>query len=581
MRKMILVTLFILLTAGFASSLTISSVSIPSSVTQGSSFTISASLTASDVASTSVTLSGSPLDSELSCTPTGSQTVSTASGSGTASWSCTANTIGVYNNQLTISASGVDGSGTTKSDSTLTGTEVVAGAGSPALTINAVLSGESCTCCSGNWNVATIVVSNPGSADAESVDVTWDYHDYGSEAFPTFSCPAHLIGTLEAGGTRTISCTSTRTTYTGNRYIDLWVNGTGVSDFTGKMGAYVNVNTSCYTPPGSDPPAADGPSAPSPTWTIALSPSSATLDPGMSKTISVEIKNTGTLQVSGVTVTATSSCATITPESFPLGNVAGGASVSYSAKVRLSSSAATGSTCYVDFNAAPTSGSSRTTSFAVTVRGTTTTTTTTTTDTSGNETPSEPATREDALAEIEDLNITIAEVEATIEAARGSNANITDAFDKLNQAKDLMARANDALEDGDYDTAVSLVAQAEALLNEATAAATPAEKFRTASLSGAVSLVTRVIMALVALSAVLGAVYYVAPKLAKEIKTRTKGGFRFTPRDQGKQLDLLMTEIKDKVIKPTKPKTEPKKECVKETKKQVKKQTKKGKKKAK
>jgi len=112
MNKKIIIALVAVFTVLFsanialAGSLSIASITIPSSTNQGDGFTLSASISGSDATSISGTLS---LPSGITCSPTGSQSISLgSSNTGTTSWSCTGNVAGDYTNKITVSISGTD-----------------------------------------------------------------------------------------------------------------------------------------------------------------------------------------------------------------------------------------------------------------------------------------------------------------------------------------------------------------------------------------------------------------------------------------------------------------------------------------
>ncbi|MBI4895729.1 MAG: PGF-pre-PGF domain-containing protein [Candidatus Aenigmarchaeota archaeon] len=158
-KKSILIATILVLGASvaFASgSISISSVSIASSVTQGDSFSITVYVSGTEATGVSSTLT---LPSGLSCTPTGSQTVSLdGSGSGSAAWSCSADVAGDYSNQITASVSATDsGTGGSLSDSEQTGISVL----SPAsLVATSSLSASSITV-SGTSSF-TVAIHNTG-----------------------------------------------------------------------------------------------------------------------------------------------------------------------------------------------------------------------------------------------------------------------------------------------------------------------------------------------------------------------------------------------------------------------------------
>lgn len=110
-----------------AGSLSISSVSVASSVTQGDSFSLTVYVSGTEATGVSGTLT---LPSGLSCTPTSSQTISLdGSGSGSGSWTCSADVAGDYTNQITASVSATDsGTGGSLSDSEQTGLSVLTSA---------------------------------------------------------------------------------------------------------------------------------------------------------------------------------------------------------------------------------------------------------------------------------------------------------------------------------------------------------------------------------------------------------------------------------------------------------------------
>jgi len=138
-------------------SITISSVSIPTSVTQGDSFTITMSVSGSSATSVSGSLT---LPSGLSCT-TGSQPIGlSGSGTGSASWSCTASVAGDYSNKITASVTATDsGTGGSLSDSKQTGLTVLAPA---SLTVSSQISSSSVA--AGSSVTFTVGVNNAGDS---------------------------------------------------------------------------------------------------------------------------------------------------------------------------------------------------------------------------------------------------------------------------------------------------------------------------------------------------------------------------------------------------------------------------------
>jgi PGF-pre-PGF domain-containing protein len=131
------------------SSVSITGVTVPSSVTTGDSFTITTSVSGTEVTNMQCSLT---LPSGLSCTG-GTQSCD----SGSASWSCTANVAGDYSNQITASVS-ASYSGQTYADTQQTGLQVL----SPAsLTASSTISGTSLTAGGGSVTF-TVGVNNAG-----------------------------------------------------------------------------------------------------------------------------------------------------------------------------------------------------------------------------------------------------------------------------------------------------------------------------------------------------------------------------------------------------------------------------------
>jgi PGF-pre-PGF domain-containing protein len=152
--KIILITFLIaiiLSNIAFATgSVSITSVTIPSSVTTGDSFTITMSVSGTEV--TSMQCSLTLPTSGLSCTG-GTQSCD----SGSASWSCTANVAGDYSNQITASIS-ASYSGQPLSDTRQTGLQVRTPA---SLTASSTISGTSLTA-GGSGVTFTVGVNNAG-----------------------------------------------------------------------------------------------------------------------------------------------------------------------------------------------------------------------------------------------------------------------------------------------------------------------------------------------------------------------------------------------------------------------------------
>jgi len=138
-------------------SLSISSITIPSSATVGDSFTITLSVSGSQIQGDQATGSLT-LPSEISCTPTSSQTITLSGGTGSTSWTCSANAAGDYSNQITASVTATDsGTLSTLSDNEQTGLNVL----SPAsLTVSSTLSSSSIT--TSGTSTLTVGVNNAG-----------------------------------------------------------------------------------------------------------------------------------------------------------------------------------------------------------------------------------------------------------------------------------------------------------------------------------------------------------------------------------------------------------------------------------
>ncbi|MFH0929162.1 MAG: PGF-pre-PGF domain-containing protein [Candidatus Aenigmatarchaeota archaeon] len=136
-------------------SISISSVSMPSSVTTGDTFTITMSVTGTEVSDVSGSLT---LPTGLGCTPSGSQSISMSGGSGSTSWSCTASVSGDYTNQITASVGALDsGTGQPLSDSLQTGLQVMTPA---SLTSSSSIASSSIV--AGSLTTFTVGVNNAG-----------------------------------------------------------------------------------------------------------------------------------------------------------------------------------------------------------------------------------------------------------------------------------------------------------------------------------------------------------------------------------------------------------------------------------
>jgi PGF-pre-PGF domain-containing protein len=152
MKKILILFLIMIILSNivFATgSVSITSVTIPSSVTTGDSFTITMSVSGTEVTSMQCSLT---LPSGLSCTG-GTQSCD----SGSASWSCTANVAGDYSNQITASIS-ASYSGQPLSDTRQTGLQVRTPA---SLTASSTISGTSLTA-GGSGVTFTVGVNNAG-----------------------------------------------------------------------------------------------------------------------------------------------------------------------------------------------------------------------------------------------------------------------------------------------------------------------------------------------------------------------------------------------------------------------------------
>lgn len=163
------VSILLLSNVAFAAgSISITSITIPSSVSVGDSFTITVSVSGSQISDVKGTLT---LPSGLSCTPIVSQTISLGGGgTGSASWSCTADVAGDYTNQITASVTATDsGTGGSLSDNRQTGLSVL----SPAsLTVSSAISSTSVTV--GSSVTFTVGVNNVGD-ESTTYNISLDY----------------------------------------------------------------------------------------------------------------------------------------------------------------------------------------------------------------------------------------------------------------------------------------------------------------------------------------------------------------------------------------------------------------------
>ncbi|MFH1473809.1 MAG: PGF-pre-PGF domain-containing protein [Candidatus Aenigmatarchaeota archaeon] len=205
-------------------SISISSVSMPSSVTTGDTFTITMSVTGSEVSDVSGSLT---LPTGLSCTPSGSQSISMSGGSGSTSWSCTASVAGDYTNQITASVAALDsGTGQPLSDSSQTGLQVMTPASltsSSSIASSSIVAGGSTTLTVGvnnaggtttTYNISmscTGLSCSPSSVSSNSIDGnTIAYHTFTitSTSAGAFTATATISGngqTLTTSKSLTVS----------------------------------------------------------------------------------------------------------------------------------------------------------------------------------------------------------------------------------------------------------------------------------------------------------------------------------------------------------------------------------------
>ncbi len=152
-----------------AASISITSTSIPSSVDQGASFTITTYVQGDSVQDVQGTIS---VPSGITCTPTSAQSISlsnTTSGSGSSSWSCTGDVSGDYSNQITVTTQATPTTGGSAiSDSDQTGLTVLAPA---SIMSSSDLSATSVAVSSATANLLSISVNNAGDV-ATTVTIT-------------------------------------------------------------------------------------------------------------------------------------------------------------------------------------------------------------------------------------------------------------------------------------------------------------------------------------------------------------------------------------------------------------------------
>lgn len=240
------VALFALIAPVYAASMSITSVTIPTSVNLGESFTIAAQLTSSGVNTGQAQLSGSPLPTQISCTPTSAQSVTLSGGSGSASWNCTGSVAGDYSNGITVTVTDADGQAPQATSQT--GLTVLA---PPLITVGATTSSSSVdfACAASSTFNYTVAVNNAGDTDATGIAVTpsvsgmttgysLDTSSYSSQTVPAKSLKNfNFRVTVTATGTLNfvaITVTSTNA-------------GSGTT--TARSVSITNTTTSCYIAP--------------------------------------------------------------------------------------------------------------------------------------------------------------------------------------------------------------------------------------------------------------------------------------------------------------------------------------------
>jgi len=197
-----------------AGTISITDVTIPSSVAQGDSFTITMSVYGSQVTDVYGSLT---LPSGISCTPTGSQLISLgAGGTGSASWSCTADVAGDYSNKITASVTAKDsGTGATLSDNEQTGLMVL----SPAsITISSAISSGSIT--TAESATFTVGVNNVGDvATTFNISLSPSGVTFSPSSYPNTNIDGNSLKnvafTVSCGTTGTYTLTATVSAYTG------------------------------------------------------------------------------------------------------------------------------------------------------------------------------------------------------------------------------------------------------------------------------------------------------------------------------------------------------------------------------
>ncbi len=191
----------------FAGSISISSVTIPSSTSQGDSFSLVAYVSGSEATSVQASLT---LPSGLSCTPSTAQSISLdGSGAGSATWTCSADIAGSYTSGITVSVSATDSSsGGSLTASTQTGLQVL----SPAsLTTDSSLASSSIT--TSGSTTFTVTLNNVGdSSTTYSISIASSPSGVTS-TLATGSASGTITGSSLVTNTYTVS-SSTATTYT-------------------------------------------------------------------------------------------------------------------------------------------------------------------------------------------------------------------------------------------------------------------------------------------------------------------------------------------------------------------------------
>jgi len=180
-----------------AASLSITGVTVPDSVTQGDSFDLTVSVSGEEVQNDEADVSLT-LPDGLSCSPAGSQTVTLSGGTGSATFSCTAEVEGDYTGQITVSASGSNtNNGDSLSDSAQSGLEVL----SPAsLTLSTSLDDD--TIDEGSSTTLTVVVQNSGDAST-----SYQLGAPSGSGYSTSVASGSGSGTVRGGATRTVEYT--------------------------------------------------------------------------------------------------------------------------------------------------------------------------------------------------------------------------------------------------------------------------------------------------------------------------------------------------------------------------------------